>query len=117
MCKRFRVTLGLVTALAVALLCNVYLVFLLWSGGKNDEYQDASTSPQPVVIKPEASINFMNSGLNIQYINAMLNVTKRLSRSRSKSLQATLNRLKRELKSRGGLYPTELINISSSKVC
>ena len=112
MCKS-PVSAGLVTALAVALICNIYLVFLLWSGEQNDEYHNELT-PSPVIIQPEAPINLMNSGLNLRYLKSMLNTSKLITRSRSKSLISMMNKLKRELKARG--EKSENIISSSSKV-
>lgn len=114
MCKPSCVSLGLVTALAVALLCNVYLIFLLWSGEKI-EYQHVTTSSS-VTVKPEASINLMISQLNSEHLKVLLNTTKRLKRNPSRSLVSVMNKLKRELKARGSYSTGEMIQSSQQVV-
>ncbi len=115
MCK-FRVSIGLVLiALAVALLCNVYLVFLLWSGGQNNEEYHYDLTPLPITVQPEAPINLVNSvSLNLIYLKSILNTSKLVSRSRSKSLISMINKLKRELQPRG--EETSIVISSSAKV-
>ena len=112
MCKSFRGSFGLVTALAVALLCNLYLIFLLWSGGQNDSEFDMIAPPD--ISKTEKSIHLKNVGLNLDYLKSMLNATKRLKRNQSRQLISTMNKLKRELKSQGRKL-SDMLN-STSKV-
>lgn len=113
MCKSFSISLGLVTALAVALLCNVYLVFLLWSAGKNQYRYESS----PVEFRSSdeiiTTIKNSNVGLSLNYLKSMLNSTQRSRKNQSKSLKSLLNKLKRELKSRGPSDPKSILTTSS----
>ncbi|KAI9564449.1 hypothetical protein GHT06_008188 [Daphnia sinensis] len=100
--RTFRVSVGLVTALAVAVLCNIYLVFLLWTGGQSG-YSHYELITRPVISqKEEVPINSTNSGLNLSYLKAMFNSsTKHIHNLGSRSLTSVMNKLQRELKSRG----------------
>ncbi|KAK4020866.1 hypothetical protein OUZ56_002810 [Daphnia magna] len=99
--RTFRVSVGLVTALAVAVLCNIYLVFLLWTGGQSGYHYELITRPV-ISQEEEVPINSTNSGLNLNYLKAMFNSsTKHVHNLSSRSLTSVMNKLKRELKSRG----------------
>jgi hypothetical protein len=102
LCRSFRVSFGLVTALAVAILCNIYLVFLLWTGGQqSDNYRYEFTEP-PTIISQKAPIKLKDSGLNLYYLKTMLNSsTNNVDKISSRSVISLMNKLKRELKSRG----------------
>jgi hypothetical protein len=115
LCRSFRVSFGLVIALAVAILCNIYLVFLLWTGGgQQSDYHYEFTVPP--IISQEAPIKIKDSGLNLNYLKAMLNSsTNNVDKtSSSRSVISMMNKLKRELKSRGAKTVDTLG--SSSKV-
>lgn len=114
LCRSFRVSFGLVIALAVAMLCNIYLVFLLWTGGQQNDYHYEFTVPP--IISQEAPIKIKDSGLNLNYLKTMLNSsTNNVDKtSSSRSVISMMNKLKRELKSRGA--KTEDTLGSSSKV-
>lgn len=115
LCRSFRVSFGLVIALAVAILCNIYLVFLLWTGGgQQSDYLYEFTVPP--IISQEAPIKIKDSGLNLNYLKNMLNSsTNNVDKtSSSRSVISMMNKLKRELKSRGAKTVDTLG--SSSKV-
>lgn len=101
--RSFRFSFGLVTALALAVLCNIYLVFLLWTGGQSDyHYYELTARPLVISQKEEITIKILNSGLNLSYLIAMFNSsTKHVHTTSSRSLISVMNKLKRELKSRG----------------
>ncbi|XP_057371540.1 glycosaminoglycan xylosylkinase-like [Daphnia carinata] len=100
--RTFRVSVGLVTALAVAVLCNVYLVFLLWSGGQNGYHNELISRPV-ISQKEEVPINSTKSGLNLSYLKAIFNSTTKTHTHNlsNRSLSSVMNKLQRELKSRG----------------
>jgi hypothetical protein len=102
LCRSFpRVSFGLVTALAVAILCNIYLVFLLWTGEQQSDNRNEFTVPP--IISQEVPIKLKDSGLNLYHLKTMLNssTNNTLNRISSRSLNSLMNKLKRELKSRG----------------
>ena len=103
LCRSFRVSFGLVTALAVAILCNIYLVFLLWTGGQQSDYHyHYEFTEPPTIISQKAPIKLKDSGLNLNYLKIMLNSSRNnVNKINRRSVISLMNKLKRELKSRG----------------
>jgi hypothetical protein len=74
----------------------------LWTGGQqSDNYRYEFTEP-PTIISQKAPIKLKDSGLNLNYLKTMLNSsTNNVDKISSRSVISLMNKLKRELKSRG----------------
>lgn len=112
---RFRLSLGLVAALAIALLCNVYLVILIWSNaGQNQQVMTdvGSIHVGELFQSNLASIKIVNYSLNVESLTLMLNPDRYLAiRKPEKSVISLKNSIKRLLKSRGELTENLLASI------
>ena len=119
---RFRLSLGLVVALAIALFCNIYLVVLIWSAssGQTQVLNDVETASSSVHVSKQesklASINHVNYSLNVQSLTLLLNPAKRLVRKPDKSVISLVNSIKRQLKPRGELTKNLLASVDKVSI-
>lgn len=119
-CKS-RMSLGLVVALAMALVCNAYLIFLLlWSSGDGQgvvdppHHESISTRMYHSVdarANTETKENNLVSSLNLTYVRLMINSSKRLGRRRTQALIRTMNKLKLEINPKRTKDPVTLMEL------
>lgn len=112
--KSFPFSVGLVAALAMALVCNAYLILLLWSG--TSDTRETTTRPYSdshPIRSNAVEIKVANDTitLNPSYLKLMLGSTKRLPRKPTHALLRAMNKLKLELAPKGKALP-DLVDIA-----
>ena len=100
-CHQF--SLFLVVALAVALICNIYLIILLWSDSPTELKSNKGNEIDLLIpLKPRIHpINY----LNVDNINYKLNSVKRVKKQgNSRDLKNLLKQIKKELLPKGSAH-------------